>query len=134
MNIKNILLIIVILFFSSTNALADIDQDGHIFKENPFEGWDDYDKNIFVASEILLITDWGQSLDINRKGIPDGNPILKNAPISTVNTYFVSWIVANYFITNALSGSYRKSWLHIITGVEVYTVGSNYAAGINIAF
>lgn len=126
------MIVAVILFLIIPfSVLADEQSDSGT---DIFEGWDDNDKSLFVASEILLIADWGQSLDINRKGLSDGNPILNHAPISTVNTYFAAWLVANYFITNTLSGSDRTLWLNVIASLEVYVIGSNYAAGINIAF
>lgn len=126
-----IVIIAVILFLIPVTVLADEQSKGGT---DIFEGWDDNDKSLFVASEILLVADWGQSLDINRKGLSDNNPILNHAPISTVNTYFAAWLVANYFITDNLPGDYRKLWLVGLVVGEMFFVGSNYGAGINIAF
>jgi len=134
--------IIIILFFIPFHALSD--EEGGIFNTTAeeqddfgitvFKGWDDTEKTLFVVSEILLIADWGQSLDINRKGVSDNNPILNHAPISTVNTYFAAWLVANYFITDNLPNDYRKMWLVGLVLGEIVFVGSNAGVGINIAF
>ncbi len=126
-----IIAIIIIMVLIPFNALPDEQSDSGT---DIFEGWDDTEKTLFVASEILLIADWGQSLDINRKGISDNNPILNHAPVSTINTYFAAWLVANYFITDNLPGDYRKIWLIGLVGGEIIIVGLNAGVGINIAF
>lgn len=126
-----IVIIAVMLSLIPFSVLADEQGDTGT---DIFEGWDDNDKTLFLASEILLIADWGQSLDINRKGISDNNPILNHAPISTINTYFAAWLVANYFITDNLPGDYRKMWLVGLVLGEIVFVSANAGVGINIAF
>ncbi len=140
---KIIIVIIIAFFLTSLNALADKEMDssnggGSIRQSNSdiilFNEWDDNDKILFTTSELLLIADWGQSLDINRRGATDLNPILNHAPESTVNIYFACWVVGNYFITDNLSGYYRKLWLFGLTQFEIVVVGTNFSAGWNVRF
>jgi hypothetical protein len=102
----------------------------------PMKDWDTTDKQLFVASELLLFIDWRQSLEAQRH--PDrykeNNKILGEHPsAATLNKYFVGAMLGNYFVADYLT-NYRTAYLASVIAVEVTFVGNNKSVGLKIGF
>jgi hypothetical protein len=99
--------------------------------------WSKQDKVLFSASSALLVADWAQTRHIakNPQLFYEKNPILGEHPsLGRVNTYFATVLVANYFITDALSPKWRTAYQAGLIGVELVVIGNNKRLGIKMDF
>lgn len=121
--IKAILLSITLLFTQFTHA----------------EEWSELDKKLLIASEVLLVADWMQTRQIvkNPDRYHETNPILgKHPSLGEVNTYFISCMVANYYLADWLGNDDNKRTIYLstVTVVQGVTVRNNYLLGLRFAF
>lgn len=103
------------------------------------EEWSELDKKLLIASEVLLAADWMQTRQIakNPDRYYETNPILgKHPSTGEVNTYFISCMVANYYLADWLgdSGNKRTIYLSTVTVVQGVTVRNNYLLGLRFAY
>ena len=101
------------------------------------QNWSTQDKSLFVTSSALLVVDWAQTRHIARNPqlFYEKNPILGEHPsLGRVNTYFATVLVANYFITDALSPKWRTAYQAGLIGVELVVIGNNKRIGIKMDF
>lgn len=104
-----------------------------------WEDWDDKDKALLVASTGLLAVDWVQTREIAENRHPgyrfyEKNPILGHHPsLRTVNWYFGSAIIGNYFLADYL-GKDRWIYLGAVTLVQGNVVRKNYQLGVRVGF
>lgn len=94
------------------------------------------EKNMFVASQVLIVADWMQTRDIVRQ--PDiyweNNSVLGRHPsMGEVNKYFIASLVGNYYFTNYLDKN-RMLWLQIHTVTRGATVANNARIGLTMRF
>lgn len=101
------------------------------------QNWSTQDRALFSASSVLLVADWAQTRHIARNPhrFYEKNPILGEHPsLGRVNTYFATVLVANYFITDALSPKWRTAYQAGLIGVELVVIGNNKRLGIKMDF
>lgn len=99
--------------------------------------WSTRDQVLFSASSALLVADWAQTRHTARNPhlFYEKNPILGRHPsLGRVNAYFVTALVANYFLTDALSPKWRTAYQAGLIGLEVYVIGNNKRIGVKMDF
>lgn len=86
-----------------------------------------------TTSNVLIIADWGQTLDISaRDDYFETNPILGKYPSrGEVNTYFLTCLILNNVIGEYIGGD---GWYMAISFNQAVAVGHNIIAGINFNF
>ena len=107
------------------------------FSHADWNEWSNTEKNLFYASEISLLIDWKQTLDIQKNpNLQEINPILGKHPSDGyINNYFAVALVSNYLIADYFK-DYRIYILSGVTAVETLTIYRNkrYGIGIGIPF
>jgi len=97
-----------------------------------------FSDNLFIANNVLLITDWAQTHDLqinHRNTLHEGNRLLGINPTpKSINLYFISLISANYLIDNNLNGKYLKYYRRSIAGIESSVVINNFYKGLRFNF
>ena len=107
-----------------------------IAHSQPMKDWNDIDKKLFIASEVVILADWNQTLQAarNPNRYAENNLILGRHPsIGYVNSYFAGALVANYFVADYFS-NYRTQYLGTVIAAELIVVGKNRAIGLKIGF
>ena len=99
--------------------------------------WDTVDFALLTTATTALMLDWGQTRRISRN--PDEyyetNSLLGDHPSTgDVDKHFAAVMLGTIVIADFLPSAYRKTWLGIITAVEVGYVSQNYQIGIRAEF
>ena len=104
-------------------------------------GWEDWtpeQRRWYVASNVLLVADWGTTRDMTRRyneGYRELNPILGSRPSTDkLDLYFVTVLIGHYFATDYFKGRDREIYLYTITGVEGAAVANNLNIGLRLRF
>lgn len=98
--------------------------------------WDNADRALLVGSSAAWIVDWGQSRWIAKHPeYRETNRILGDHPsVGRVNAYFVTMLVGNYIVADALPSPLRKMWLGGTIVIEANTAARNYGIGVRMAW
>lgn len=102
----------------------------------PMKDWDTGDKQLFVASELMLLIDWKQTRESQQypTKYKENNSILGEHPSAAdINKYFAGAMLANYFIADYLT-NYRTVYLSSVIAVELVVIGNNRSVGLKIGF
>jgi hypothetical protein len=84
-----------------------------------------------LATNALLLVDWGQSRQIQAEDLEEHNPILRRVD---ADLYFPVAIVLHNAVALALPERWREPYLLTIGAVQVYAVGHNIEAGVRMRF
>jgi hypothetical protein len=97
-----------------------------------------------VASETMILMDYGQTLNIarNPQKYSEMNPIIGRHPSTeAVSRYFISWIIIHPIVTHFLPSKSkdhkwinRENWQYVTIAVEAGAVGNNLSIGIGVRF
>lgn len=109
---------------------------------NPFTAqaseWTKDQVALAVAGTVLTVTDWGQTLSMERDGYvhhQEINPILGKTPSrQSINLYFPIALGLSYLVADSLPSPYRSIFLYTYVAVEATTVGRNYKLGLRMTF
>lgn len=102
--------------------------------------WDREDTFRQTAFSVLLIADWGQTLNAakdQKKFRETGlatRIIGEHPSVAEVNSYFVSSLIAHAAISYLLPSPWRKVWQYVWIGAETNQVYRNYQVGARINF
>lgn len=101
------------------------------------DDWDTVDFALLTAATTALVLDWGQTRRIARN--PDEfyekNTLLGDHPSTgDVDKHFAAALLGTIVIAEILPSYYRKTWLGVVTAVEVGFVQQNYQLGIKMDF
>jgi hypothetical protein len=106
----------------------------------PFDDWDDTDRNLAAAALVIGAIDMGQTIEIsnnchNNIDRFERNPILGRCPEKhQVYKYFIASAIFTIAAADALPADYRKLWLGSAAAYELYFVGRNINIGIGVRF
>ena len=122
---KIILSIIVICLCSCESVFAD--------EPDPWTTKDTAGQAIVTTA---LLFDYGQTLQIAKNPkYQERNPILGKHPSEgQITPYFLSVAVFHGIISWALPKDYRPYWQSLWVGIELGSIGNNYAIGIRSPF
>jgi len=96
-----------------------------------YKDWSETDQRWFIASNIAMGLDWATTRKISEKNWPNGiyetNLILGKKPTKgQLDLYFITNIIANYYITDYISPSRRGNYLKVRTIAHGAAGISNY--------
>jgi len=123
---KKIIIIILTLFSLNCNA--------------EWEQWSDFDKKLFVASQIAIIADWSTTRYGTRHyndlpNIKETNIIVGPYPsTNTVDIYCVVLLVSNYYIADNLGPDNRTFYLSVRTLAHGLAARHNVMMGWQMRF
>ena len=120
------LFVCILLMFSTSTVSA------------AWQDWSQEQQRWYVASNIDLLADWATTRDLSRRydeGYYERNVLLGRRPsTSTVDLYFVTGLIAHYFITDWVRDSNRTMYLKIVTAVEAGAAANNISIGLRLRF
>ncbi len=110
-----------------------------------YSDWSDYDKKLFVASNVAIALDWGTTRNMTKRydeGYYEVGPILKGIggeqpKTSTVDLFFIARLAANYFITDYLqknNSEYKRTYLYMTTIAHTGAGINNMSIGLKVDF
>ena len=100
--------------------------------------WTVEEKKWFVASSVFIITDWGTTRNLSKRydeGYHEKNKVLGRYPsINRINNHFISVLVLNYVVADALFPSHRLNYLKTVTFFQAGVTAHNLSIGLKIDF
>jgi hypothetical protein len=121
-------IITIIIAFISLNCHAGWDD------------WSDFDKKLFVASQLAITADWATTRYGSRHfddmpGHKESNMILGPYPSTRkVDLYFVGMLVSNYYIADYVDPKWRGFYLTIRTVSHGTAASHNASLGWHMRF
>lgn len=103
-----------------------------------WDQWSDQKKDLFIASNVVMVVDWGQTLNLTERyheGYWEENPWLgKNPSRAHVNKYMAGRIISNYLFAEYLPEPWDRFSLMFSLGTHGYSVINNYNLGLEFKF
>lgn len=120
-------IIITILSLLSLNCNAE------------WEQWSDFDKKLFMASELAMVADWATTRYGAKHNFPNGtyetNIVLGRYPSTDrVDLYFVGLLVSNYYIADNFNPDTRTFYLSMRTVLHGFAAKHNVMLGWQLQF
>lgn len=99
--------------------------------------WDSTDKALAAVALTATVVDWGQTRTIAKN--PDTwfekNPLLGEHPtLGEVNRHFALGILAGAAIAHYLPSAGRKTFLTVLSVIEIGVTANNHRIGIRVGF